>query len=60
MDQDNKIVGMGYNKMPNRKSNRIKAFPWARKGEKNDTKYPYGEFNFDFLGSNMHLFFSIT
>ena len=40
MNQDNKNVGIGYNRMPNGCDN----FSWAREAEdKMETKYTYGE-----------------
>lgn len=41
MNQDKKIVGIGYNGMPNKCSD--DDLPWNREAEnKLDTKYPYG------------------
>ena len=58
MNQDNKIVGIGYNGMPNGCDDDL--MPWARTADdKLDTKYPYGELNTDFMGSNVHLYFSL-
>lgn len=37
VNQDNRIIGMGYNGMPNGDD----TFPWTREGEDKDTKYPY-------------------
>lgn len=43
MNQDKKIVGIGYNGMPNGCSD--DNLPWSREAdEKLDTKYPYGKF----------------
>ena len=42
VNKENKIVGIGYNGMPNGCSDDI--LPWARTAEDRlDTKYPYGE-----------------
>ncbi|KAM9477013.1 deoxycytidylate deaminase-like [Clarias gariepinus] len=38
VNQEGNIVGIGYNKMPNRCNT---SFPWERKGDELDTKYPY-------------------
>ena len=58
MNQDKKIVGIGYNGMPNGCDDDL--MPWARTADDNlDTKYPYGEVNLDFMGSNMYLYFSL-
>ena len=35
--EDNRVVSLGYNGMPNGDD----TFPWGREGEKKDTKYPY-------------------
>ena len=41
MNSENKIVGIGYNGMPNGCSD--DELPWSREAEsKLDTKYPYG------------------
>lgn len=41
VNEENKIVGIGYNGMPNGCSDDI--LPWARKADDElDTKYPYG------------------
>ena len=41
VNREKKIVGIGYNGMPNGCSDDI--LPWARKGDSDlDTKYPYG------------------
>ena len=41
MNEDKKIVGIGYNGMPNKCSD--DSLPWNREAEnKLDTKYPYG------------------
>ena len=59
MNQDNKIVGIGYNGMPNGCDDDF--LPWARTADNNlDTKYLYGELNLDFMGSNVHLLFFMT
>ena len=39
VNQDKKIVGVGYNGMPYGCSD--KEFPWGSEGESLDTKYPY-------------------
>lgn len=42
MNTENKIVGIGYNGMPNGCSDDL--LPWRRTAEnKLDTKYPYGK-----------------
>lgn len=42
MNQENKIVGIGYNGMPNGCDDDV--LPWARTADNQlDTKYPYGE-----------------
>lgn len=42
MNQENKIVGIGYNGMPNGCDDDL--LPWSRSAENClDTKYPYGE-----------------
>ena len=43
VNPENKIVGIGYNGMPNGCSD--DNLPWNRKGEWIDTKYPYGKAN---------------
>ena len=46
VSQDNKILSMGYNGFPMGCDD--DAFPWARTGEVNETKYPFvthGELN---------------
>jgi dCMP deaminase len=46
VDQDNKIIGIGYNGFPRGCSD--EDLPWAREGEFLETKYPYvchGELN---------------
>ena len=44
MNEDNKIVGIGYNGMPNGCSD--DELPWQREApSKLDTKYPYGMFS---------------
>lgn len=48
VSQDNKIVGIGYNGMPNGCDD--DALPWAREASNPlDTKYPYGK------SSHVHL-----
>lgn len=43
VNQENKIVGIGYNGMPNGCDDDL--LPWSRSADnKLDTKYPYGEF----------------
>lgn len=39
VDEDNKIVGVGYNGFPARCND--EELPWAREGKYLDTKYPY-------------------
>lgn len=39
VNQDNRVVGIGYNGMPYGCSD--EEFPWEREGEFIDTKYPY-------------------
>ena len=42
VNEENKIVGIGYNGMPNGCSDDV--LPWRREAEDElDTKYPYGE-----------------
>ncbi len=42
VNQDNKIVGIGYNGMPNGCDDDL--LPWSRSADDRlDTKYPYGE-----------------
>lgn len=42
MNQEKKIVGIGYNGMPNGCDDDL--LPWCRSAEDHlDTKYPYGE-----------------
>lgn len=42
MNQENKIVGIGYNGMPNGCNDDL--LPWCRSADDQlDTKYPYGE-----------------
>ena len=42
MNPENKIVGIGYNGMPNRCSD--DELPWQREAtDRLDTKYPYGK-----------------
>uniref|UniRef100_A0A3B4BE94 dCMP deaminase n=1 Tax=Periophthalmus magnuspinnatus TaxID=409849 RepID=A0A3B4BE94_9GOBI len=42
VNQENKIVGIGYNGMPNGCSDDL--LPWSRTADDQlDTKYPYGE-----------------
>lgn len=42
MNQENKIVGIGYNGMPNGCNDDL--LPWSRFAQDRlDTKYPYGE-----------------
>lgn len=42
MNQENKIVGIGYNGMPNGCDDDL--LPWCRSAKDQlDTKYPYGE-----------------
>lgn len=42
MNQENKIVGIGYNGMPNGCNDDL--LPWSRSAQDRlDTKYPYGE-----------------
>lgn len=42
MNQENKIVGIGYNGMPNGCNDDL--LPWSRFArDRLDTKYPYGE-----------------
>lgn len=46
VNQDRKIVGIGYNGMPNGCSD--DELPWSRNSEDElDTKYPYGMLNID-------------
>ncbi len=43
VNQENKIVGIGYNGMPNGCDDDL--LPWSRSAnDKLDTKYPYGKF----------------
>ncbi|GAA6094185.1 deoxycytidylate deaminase-like [Tachysurus ichikawai] len=43
VNQENKIVGIGYNGMPNGCDDDL--LPWARSADDRlDTKYPYGQF----------------
>ena len=58
MNQDNKIVGIGYNRMPKVKNG--DNLPWARKLGTLENKHLYGELNLKLLGSIMHLFFFMT
>lgn len=39
VDEENRIVGIGYNGFPRGCSD--DALPWSREGELTDTKYPY-------------------
>lgn len=41
VNQDKKIVSLGYNGMPISKLDNDKTYPWAREGNPLDTKYPY-------------------
>lgn len=59
MNQENKIVGIGYNGMPNGCDDDL--LPWSRSADDHlDTKYPYGEnasyrlpsFDFQILNKN--------
>lgn len=46
VNEDRKIVGIGYNGMPNGCSD--DELPWSRNSEDElDTKYPYGTLNMD-------------
>lgn len=48
MNTENKIVGIGYNGMPNGCSDDL--LPWRRTAEsKLDTKYPYGKASAGFI-----------
>ncbi|TUH21923.1 Deoxycytidylate deaminase [Bagarius yarrelli] len=58
VNKECKIVGVGYNKMPDGCE---KAFPWAREAEnKLDTKYPYGETGRGFLLEIQSYFYVTT
>lgn len=37
VNADKRVIGMGYNGMPNGDD----TFPWAREGQREETKYPY-------------------
>ena len=51
VNEDRKIVGIGYNGMPNGCSD--DELPWSRNSEDElDTKYPYGMLNIDPLNNN--------
>lgn len=41
MNEEKKIVGVGYNGMPNGCSDDV--LPWKKSGDWLDTKYPYGK-----------------
>lgn len=41
MNEEKKIVGVGYNGMPNGCSDDL--VPWDKRGDWLDTKYPYGK-----------------
>lgn len=54
VNQENKIVGIGYNGMPNGCDDDL--LPWSRSADDRlDTKYPYGEN----ACAHAHLAFSI-
>lgn len=53
MNAENKIVGIGYNGMPNGCSDDL--LPWSRTAERKlDTKYPYGRSDFVFHSEQCH------
>ena len=41
VNQDKKIVSLGYNGFPISKTDNDKTYPWEREGNPLETKYPY-------------------